>query len=297
MNSNQQKRARKTPILLILVVVTSILTALTGVSLKYTVCRSAGILQNTFAMAIPFILLEDASLRDALSAPKKPENVILPTEAPTEPSSSAEESESALPAKVSFTPVDEAYWDGVLFIGDSRTDGLRMYSPMEKADYFSASSLNSYDILSDDTILSMPGNYENLTLEQLLSERQYHAIYVMLGINEIGHSIDGIQAKYQLLLDKLQELQPQAYIVVQANLHVTKALGESNPELELIHFQELDRMLASLADNEQIFYLDVNPLFCDEEGYLKPELTKDGCHPYAIHYQEWKDFLMQNGIR
>ena len=284
-------------LLSVLIVVTSILAALVGTVLKYAVCRPAGILQDTFAIAVPFILMEDSGMRDAISQHRGSD---------TESSSSESESFSEVQSVAETIPsteeprafhaVDENYWDGVLFIGDSRTDGLRMYAPMEQADYFSAPSLNSYDILSDETVLSVPGNYENLTLVSLLSQREYHAVYIMLGINEIGHSIDGIQSKYQTLIDRVRELQPQAAIVVQANLHVTKALGDSNPELALVHLQDLNNMLAQFADDQTIFYLDVNPLFCDEEGYLKPELTRDGCHPYAVHYQEWKDFLMQIGI-
>ena len=51
-----------------------------------------------------------------------------------------------------------------------------------------------------------------------------------------------------------------------------------------------------MADGEQSFYLDVNPVFCDAEGYLKDDMTGDGVHPYAAGYTLWADWLREHGI-
>ena len=83
---------------------------------------------------------------------------------------------------------------------------------------------------------------------------------------------------------------------MQANLKCTRAVEERNSELTQPLINNLNAMIASLADNETIFYIDVNPLFCNDEGYLKDDLTKDGAHPYAANYAAWKDFLSQNGV-
>ena len=304
---------RKSPflrnLLLILIVVTSILMALVGIVMKYLVCRPAGVLQDTFSMAVPFILIQDSKMREDVFGPSGKTDVAE-SESSSEAASDAADSTDETVESASddadanasagelvpgmLQPVDEDYWDGVLFIGDSRTDGLKMYAPFEKADYFSGSSFTSYDILEDSTTVSIDG--ANYTLKQLLSERTYHAVYIMLGINEIGHSLDGIQAKLTTLMDTVRQYQPQAYLVMQANLKCTRAVEERNSELTQPLINNLNAMIASLADNETIFYIDVNPLFCDDEGYLKDDLTKDGAHPYAANYAAWKDFLSQNGV-
>lgn len=304
---------RKSPflrnLLLILIVVTSIIMALVGIVMKYLVCRPAGVLQDTFSMAVPFILIQDSKMRedvfgssektDVAESESSSETASDAADSTDETAESGSDDANANASAGELAPgmlqaVDESYWDGVLFIGDSRTDGLKMYAPFAGADYFCGSSFTSYDILEDSTTVTIDGT--NYTLKQLLSERTYHAVYIMLGINEIGHSLDGIQVKLTTLMDTVRQYQPQAYLVMQANLKCTRAVEERNSELTQPLINNLNAMIASLADNETIFYIDVNPLFCDDEGYLKDDLTKDGAHPYAANYATWKDFLSQNGV-
>ena len=177
---------RKSPflrnLLLILIVVTSILMALVGIVMKYLVCRPAGVLQDTFSMAVPFILIQDSKMREDVFGPSGKTDVAE-SESSSEAASDAADSTDETVESASddadanasagelvpgmLQTVDEDYWDGVLFIGDSRTDGLKMYAPFEKADYFSGSSFTSYDILEDSTTVSIDG--ANYTLKQLLS--------------------------------------------------------------------------------------------------------------------------------
>ena len=289
--------------LTILVVISSLIVAFVGCILKYTICRSAGILQDTSAIAVPFILMEDVSMREAIaqssSKDKKPDGITIAGD--KESSSSEAESSSSpaddTPASYHLGPVTEDYWDGVLFIGDSRTEGLKLYAPMAKADYFAGSSFSSYDVLDPSVTSSQTGHFDTCTLEQLLSSKNYHAVYIMLGINEIGHSMDGIQMMHQKLIDKIHELQPGVPIVLQASIRVTKAFSEGKEDFALYRFEALDETLAAMADNKTIFFINGNFMFLDEEGYLDPKYTGDGSHPYAANYETYKNWLMENGVQ
>ena len=53
---------------------------------------------------------------------------------------------------------------------------------------------------------------------------------------------------------------------------------------------------AALADDETIFYLDVNPLICDETGGMDPQYTYDGVHLKGKDIQIWKDYLKTHAI-
>ncbi len=298
-------------LLFFLILFSSLAVAVCGTALKVTACKKAGILQDKFAVAIPFILYDDKSLRDELRQAYAPETEApTQTEAPTTeaptaaPTETATESETPTEAPVpagswTLAPVDEAYWTDVLFIGDSRTEGLKLYAPLSGAIYYCASSLGPYEIMEDTSKIPVKvnGQTSEMNLTEILQAREYKAVYVMLGINDIGHSMDGLDMMFRRLIDSIHQYQPGVPIVLQANLRVTDRMVNVDEYFTAERFTAFEGVLQNLAaEDDSIFYIDVNPLFCNEEGYLKDEYTKDGSHPYAAHYAEWKEFLMQNGV-
>ena len=54
--------------------------------------------------------------------------------------------------------------------------------------------------------------------------------------------------------------------------------------------------LEKLADGEQVFYIDCNPVFDDETGALRADYSGDGVHVKAAHYVEWRDYLFTFGV-
>jgi hypothetical protein len=54
--------------------------------------------------------------------------------------------------------------------------------------------------------------------------------------------------------------------------------------------------VSTLANGHDIFYVDMNSVYCDENGNLLSDITEDGIHPYASEYERWVDFLKTKGI-
>ena len=54
--------------------------------------------------------------------------------------------------------------------------------------------------------------------------------------------------------------------------------------------------MATLADNKDIFYIDVNEVVCDEEGNLNEEYTFDQIHLLGVYNDLWKEFLLSHGV-
>ena len=52
---------------------------------------------------------------------------------------------------------------------------------------------------------------------------------------------------------------------------------------------ETNKLIAPLADNKMIFFMDISDKFLDADGNLKPELMPDFLHPNAAGYQLWLD--------
>ncbi|MDE7136857.1 MAG: hypothetical protein K2O29_00135, partial [Ruminococcus sp.] len=53
---------------------------------------------------------------------------------------------------------------------------------------------------------------------------------------------------------------------------------------------------SEFADDQTIFYLDVNQIFDDSEGNLMAECSNDGVHVIAKYYQTWCDWLCLNTV-
>ncbi len=203
----------------------------------------------------------------------------------------AEDQTEAEPVESSFPEIDDSFGD-VLFIGDSRTDGLSEYGHLGNADVFADSGLSSYTAMTKSLQISDEDEKE-YTLEELLSERQYKLILVMLGINELGYDRQAAIRKYGELVNRIQELQPEAYLVLEANLHITEAKSEGDDIFNNENINEINEAIHQIAEEKNLGWLDINELFDDENGNLNTDLSADGAHVLGKYYADWSDWILQ----
>ncbi len=177
-----------------------------------------------------------------------------------------------------------------LFIGDSRTVGLMEYSCIDGADYFCNVGMSVYNIHQKP--LSVP-NVGKVTLTELLNNKKYGKIYIMLGVNEVGYKSSTTVKKYSELLDFVQARQPDATVFIQANLHVTKSRSDTDSVVNNAAIDALNSEFAKLADGKSRLYIDANVLFDDESGGLSPDKSQDSTHLYAKYYKEWGEWIVK----
>lgn len=201
----------------------------------------------------------------------------------------------ALTTRYDYTKVDEAYFEDAAFLGDSRTMGISDYAGLD-ADFYCENGMTIYKLLGEKGVTYQKTG-EKVDLTQVLQQKKYGKIYIMLGMNELGYrNTEYFLEEYRAVLTQIRQWQPQAIIFIMANLHVSQAKNNLETEFNNININSKNAAAASLADGRDIFYLDSNPLFTDENGLLKEELTFDGVHLYANNYPVWKDFLMEHGV-
>ncbi len=202
---------------------------------------------------------------------------------------------TALTTDYPYTTVTEDYFKDAAFLGDSRTIGISDYAGLD-ADFYCDNGMTIYKLLGEKGV-TWQKTGEKVNLSQVLQEKKYGKIYIMLGMNELGYGdTEYFRKHYQELLDQIREWQPQAIFFLMANLHVSQEKNNLETEFNNININAKNVAAASLADGINIFYLDSNPFFTDENGLLKSELTFDGVHLYANNYAEWKNFLMEHGV-
>ena len=273
---------------------------------KLKQCIYTLILLVTCVVASPFIykqIWESSNIKKPKAAVKEPTAVTQSADdtttttqegATTETQTTSEGEEITTEATTEpttpqsiFVESGPEYFDDALFIGDSRTVGISSYGTLKNADYFCDIGISVYKI---DQY-----NVGGMTVWDKLRKKQYAKIYVMLGITEIGNDIEGTTAKYRRLVDGIREIQKDALIYLQANLHVTTS-GETQ-YITNERINALNTNIQGMADDsKKIYYLDVNPLFDDEYGYLTAEYASDGVHVLAKYYATWCEWLCKNTV-
>ncbi len=198
----------------------------------------------------------------------------------------------------SFTQVPESYFDDALFIGDSRTVGLDEYGGFqESTTFFAKTSLTIYDLFEEPEKFAQLADGTKATLEEALTERKFGKIYIMLGINELGRgTTESFFNVYADAVNRIRTLQPDAVIFIQGIMRVGEEKNNTDAIFNNTNINGRNQAISLMADNQTIFYLEVNDVVCDENGNLISDYTFDQIHLKAKYYQLWKDYLFAHGI-
>lgn len=193
-----------------------------------------------------------------------------------------------------FTTVDESYFDDAVFIGDSRTVGIECYSGIKNATFLCNSSLTIFDY--DKSKIEYNG--VKTSIREVLKNQKFKKIYLMVGINDCTSSkFDAFFEKYTAVVEDIRSLQPDAILFLEGNLSMTQAKSDgSGPRLNNPNLFQRNEAIQSLADQKNIFYIDINESSLCEDGVLIGTYTWDHVHIKAEYYSIWKDFLMEHGI-
>lgn len=202
----------------------------------------------------------------------------------------------ALTTEYPYTLENDSYFNDAAFLGDSRTLGIYDYVGLDGADFFCDNGMTIFKLMKDEGVTEQ-GTGQKVDLKKILQERQYGKIYIMLGMNELGYGNTSMyMQEYLSVLQQIRAWQPDAIIFIMANLHVSREKNNMETEFNNINVNDKNVACARLANGTDIFYLDSNPLFTDSEGFLLSELTFDGVHLYAQHYDKWRQFLLEHGV-
>lgn len=183
------------------------------------------------------------------------------------------------------------YFNDALFVGDSRTVGLRNYTALnDHATFLCETSMTIWKI--------MEASFKGMgTLDSYLTDYSYGKIYIMVGINEMGTgTTEKFLEKYTEVVDHIRELQPDAIIYIQSIMNVDREKSESDAIFNNDNVIARNHALATLADNETIFYLDINAVVCDEEGFLRDDLRGDHLHLMGASNLIWENFLQRHAV-
>ncbi len=192
-----------------------------------------------------------------------------------------------------FTTATEDYFADACFIGDSRTVGISQYAGIENATFLCKTSLTIYDYEKP----KLTFNDEKTSIKEILTENQFAKIYLMVGINECGTGTpETFFERYRDVVNDIRKLQPNALIFIQGNLFVTQTKSEESDSINNENIAARNALIATLANQKDIFYIDINESTLCDEGALVSDYTWDQVHIKAQYYPVWKDYLLQHAI-
>ena len=181
----------------------------------------------------------------------------------------------------------------LLFVGDSITDWFYWprgneatggkvwaanFAPLKAADF----------AIAGDTTQGALWRMQNGELEGFKAK----LIILMLGTNNMASNpvaeiIDGDR----LIVEEFKKHQPQAKVLILAVFPRFNTRAPEQTAALNAPIKEVNAGLAKLADNKQVFYMDIGDKFL-VNGVVPPNIMADGLHPTEKGYQIWADAIL-----
>ena len=277
--------------------------------------RIPGVLMLMATMAVLFSPVGPGkAIESPVSEPEPPE-VMTPQTPKRQPGKmpeqavsdvSAEEADAA-PAQepaaqeASWTPVPESeavedtYFQDVIFLGDSRTEGFSLYSGLKEGKYFYSVGATVESVFSKNVWTLEDGS--KVPLLDAIAKESCGKIYVMLGVNELGWvKVETFQNQYAKVIDRLREDHPDAQIVLQSILPVSAKQDAKKTYVNNQRIQTYNEAIMALAEEKDCAYVNVAEAVTGEDGCLRPELTFDGVHLNTQGCRIWLDYLRTHSV-
>ena len=169
----------------------------------------------------------------------------------------------------------------IIFLGNSITDGG------EWCELFQNANCKNRGISGDVT----PGVLNRL---KTITKGHPAMVFLMIGTNDMnwGHSNDTIAMDVREVVRRIKAESPRTKVIVQSILPVNDCYGYFSGHTK--RWQDvavINGMLKTMAEEEDVTYLDLYSRFATEEGKLNPKYSNDGLHINGLGYQLWKEIV------
>lgn len=192
--------------------------------------------------------------------------------------------------------VDESYFDDAVFIGDSRTDGFRLYSGIKNAEFIVQTGLSVFQVETRN--ITYKG--QKMKVLDALGKGTYGKVYVSMGINELGMRNDkGYHNHFADLIDGIRAKQPNATIYIQLLIPVNEQKSREKGFSEYIENGQVrvyNDILRQVAQEKHVFLVDPAEDLVDETGEPPYDSVADGVHFQRAPYKVWFEYLKRHTI-
>ncbi|MCI8846194.1 MAG: GDSL-type esterase/lipase family protein [Kineothrix sp.] len=229
------------------------------------------------------------------------EDGVVSDEEAGEASESGEKTESGEEGEGAEENAEEidAYFDDSVFIGDSIMLGFRNYAMkrqdtfLSRMNFLAAGSFSANNALWDVNDESVHPVYqgEQRQVWESVSLMGSKRVFLMLGMNDLNITgVEGSCEKYEELIGKIKEKNPDAEIIIMSMTYVLK--GKETGKLQNDIIREFNGMLETMAEKNGWGYVNVAEALADGNGDLAEEYCSDGfAHQNPEAYDVWVSVL------
>lgn len=192
--------------------------------------------------------------------------------------------------------VGPEWFADAVFVGDSLTDGLRLYGGITEADFICYKGLICQQFSTKECI---PLDGIDVAASEALSTKTYGKVFVMLGLNEMGLSTERFAEDYAALIDNVRAIQPEADLYFQLLLPIN---DQRRAEAGLPSYFNNEKSaafnaeIARLCEEKQVYFVNTPEGVRDETGQLPYDKTHDGVHLTKSWYQQWHAYLRTHTV-
>lgn len=166
----------------------------------------------------------------------------------------------------------------ILLIGDSITEGfnIKMF-------------LSEFNILNK----GVSGNNSDDLLKRIETDLLAHSpeiVFILIGTNDLAQGFSDAEtiSNVKNIVEKISSQ------LNKCKIYLTSILPTRNNELRPNErIKQLNKKLEKTAVKLNVGYLNLYPLFKDEEDQLRKEFTDDGLHLNESAYKNWAKYLKE----
>lgn len=188
--------------------------------------------------------------------------------------------------------VDMAYFDTSVFVGDSITQGLQIYTSGIPNAKYCAYKGASPKAIYDGSIVTRTDGTQEVPMEALAGY-QPDNVYILLGTNAmVAMDDEALLAYYSEMLDVMKAtLLPGVNFYIQS---ITPVLQGVDGRFDMDRIRNLNDQLAKMAWEKGVYFLDLHEALAGDDGWLRSDYgaTKDGYHLTPSGYSAWVEYLV-----
>ena len=171
----------------------------------------------------------------------------------------------------------------IIMLGNSLTDGA------EWNELLNNRHVKNRGIVGD----IVQGLYERM--DPILKGKP-RKIFILSGVNDVSHGVSGdsIGRAMEKLIILIKEKSPRTKIYLQSMLPFNNdvRMWKNLKDREQVVIDG-NAALEEVARRQGVTWINLYPLFVDENGKLKAELTNDGLHLLGPGYLIWRDAIIK----
>lgn len=197
--------------------------------------------------------------------------------------------------------VDLSYFENVTFVGDSLTEGLRIYGDIENAVAHTAQFVSAKSLSPKSFVEGVITNFEHLPDQNgidAIVNTYPGKIYVTLGTNALVYMTDDqFMYYYEQMLTQLRERMPGVIFYVCSVTPVTAEYAASHPNFTWDRMYVVNNRIAKLCSEKGFHYINLHEALTGEDGYLPADYAySDGIHLKPEIYTKWVQYLMTHTV-